>query len=1038
MHVQIVSACTGASSKRTKSVLDRFAIRTSRRTWSLDVTAEGLDTIKARLRRSATRATAVGCFRNARGGGFDELVWIVGNPRPFDRSGAHAVWTTEGATRERTVDRAEEPDVEPWIHAGQVLARAAGLTHDLGKNNGFFAKKILAKKPLADPVRHELLSFEIVRRALAQERTNLSELLTESARDLFGRIDDSGEPVVFHEGAKAVETPESALLACVATHHRLFSEGAGARAINSDTFKNGASQASDRKAIKPELFKEIKEPFPGELEEEVGEAIRAAHCLDGDSTYWKALTILVRIALIMADVSVSKRQQDEPDRYKVYANSRMDETTGRRVNSQSLIWHLRTVAAEAEANLERFSRMGEHLPWLEDVSGTTLDAPATGGFAWQNDAVEAARHAREEHPATPMLLAVTAGTGSGKTRACAKMAWAGAIAGRLRVATLLNLRTLTLQTGDAYARQIGLDQDDLAVVIGDSNVQKAYGEGDERALGEDDTLDIDMPRYTPRQVPAWLRSLVADDERVIDMLAAPVLVTTADYLVPGADLGRGVRHGLPLLRLMTSDLILDEIDNYDSTSVIAILRLVQMAGLFGRNVIASSATLPRVLAQKLGDFYADGARLRGALKGEDAPFLSGVFSDTADPIVSEGSEDAFVAAYDRSTQSTVTTLAKRAEEGGALRRGEIVENAPEDKMEGVIDAIANTVLRMHERHSWQDPRSGKPVSIGLVRVATIGTALQVADALCGRLGSLQPKVACYHSALFHGHRLYVETALDGILTRTLDGNAPSASVHIRRHLDSPVVREGLFIVVATPVEEVGRDHDFDWAVVEPSSAQSIVQVAGRVRRHRHNAVVKPNVGVLRYNVRACRGENVAFTRPGNETAEAVYPHDVAELLVWPEIRKALDARIRFQPEIHEMSRLDDEAIERAFQAPWKRATDVNRPLWLSSRTYQAWSLRGASLSQRYRLNRRAGRYEVFQKTPRGAEFVEVPLAEDLNERPEHWLCPPDLDIESLCEQRGVPAAWGFEFNVLVYPDRHGDTYLNGVVRHSYGFRWSAP
>ena len=34
------------------------------------------------------------------------------------------------------------------------------------------------------------------------------------------------------------------------------------------------------------------------------------------------------------------------------------------------------------------------------------------------------------------------------------------------------------------------------------------------------------------------------------------------------------------------------------------------------------------------------------------------------------------------------------------------------------------------------------------------------------------------------------------------------------------------------MEEVGRDHDFDWAIIDASSVQSIVQTAGRVNRHR--------------------------------------------------------------------------------------------------------------------------------------------------------------------------------------------------------------
>jgi CRISPR-associated endonuclease/helicase Cas3 len=39
-------------------------------------------------------------------------------------------------------------------------------------------------------------------------------------------------------------------------------------------------------------------------------------------------------------------------------------------------------------------------------------------------------------------------------------------------------------------------------------------------------------------------------------------------------------------------------------------------------------------------------------------------------------------------------------------------------------------------------------------------------------------------------------------------------------------------VLGSPVTEVGRDHDYDWAVVEPSSMRSLIQLAGRVRRHR--------------------------------------------------------------------------------------------------------------------------------------------------------------------------------------------------------------
>jgi CRISPR-associated endonuclease/helicase Cas3 len=58
--------------------------------------------------------------------------------------------------------------------------------------------------------------------------------------------------------------------------------------------------------------------------------------------------------------------------------------------------------------------------------------------------------------------------------------------------------------------------------------------------------------------------------------------------------------------------------------------------------------------------------------------------------------------------------------------------------------------------------------------------------------------------------------------------------------------------VATPVEEVGRDHDFDWAVIEPSSYRSIIQLAGRVRRHRKEAISTPNIAIMQYNLKGLR------------------------------------------------------------------------------------------------------------------------------------------------------------------------------------------
>ena len=52
-----------------------------------------------------------------------------------------------------------------------------------------------------------------------------------------------------------------------------------------------------------------------------------------------------------------------------------------------------------------------------------------------------------------------------------------------------------------------------------------------------------------------------------------------------------------LLRLADSDLVLDEVDSYAPDALVAVLRLVQVAGMLGRSVICASATLPQPVAE---------------------------------------------------------------------------------------------------------------------------------------------------------------------------------------------------------------------------------------------------------------------------------------------------------------------------------------------------------------------------------------------------------------------------------------------------------
>jgi CRISPR-associated endonuclease/helicase Cas3 len=91
---------------------------------------------------------------------------------------------------------------------------------------------------------------------------------------------------------------------------------------------------------------------------------------------------------------------------------------------------------------------------------------------------------------------------------------------------------------------------------------------------------------------------------------------------------------------------------------------------------------------------------------------------------------------------------------------------------------------------------------------------------------------------------------------------------MRTILDGSSDVDHLFIVLASPVAEVGRDHDYDWAIVEPSSMRSIIQLAGRIRRHRASQVERPNIVLLNTNLRALENPgSAAFQRPGFESQD---------------------------------------------------------------------------------------------------------------------------------------------------------------------------
>ena len=1022
MDVILVSACQKNALRRTRAVLDRYAFRISESSWSTPITEEGLHSLHTHLRATASRNTSVLCYRHDRKRGLVPL-WIVGNRSQFDAEGHTPIFITESPTRGRTRDGTEPP----WWGEVKRIAAISGHLHDLGKNNKFFAKKILEKGAVKDPIRHEWISARLVEALRENPTASLDSLWDEVIPGTDKRL-----------GSKILSCRDaySAVLFCVATHHQMLNEEPHSKSLDAgNMFFDGGPSSHSANGIDRTLISQRAAKFPKDT------ALRACHFItklnnytnSKPPLYWRAIAFLSRAALILADhrvsaLSCAKGKCKNMEKANPFANTEKN-AQGKRQHNQTLQWHLQSVGQEAAAMADRLLHLPGDLDGLSQDSLSDIDRPASGRFEWQETAAQAIAALRHAYPKRPILLAVIAGTGSGKTRACARLAMRAAQGEVVRWTTIFNLRTLTLQTGKAY-RDFGIRESDMAVVIGDAMTRKAYESQKEpenednadRSLGE----DIDIVGMES-SLPDWLDHFVGKNQNLKDMIAAPVFVSTADYLAPAGDPRRQGRHIMSLLRLMGSDLILDEIDNYDPKSVVAILRLVQMAGLFGRNVIASSATMTPALADALGSFYTHGASMRAALEGADQPdFACGVASDLSAPSLSAtGSQAAFSTLFRshladlRGALSQKTEIARK----GCLLTMPCSEAAFEK-------TVADSVLAFHQNHQWLDTQSGKPLSVGLVRVAHIGTAIRLARFLRRALAGWQPQVACYHSRLFNGHRMRLEQDLDRILRRNKNSTAPTEHCSVRRHMERQDVRSGLFIVVATPVEEVGRDHDFDWAIVEPSSTQSIVQVAGRVHRHRDGTVSLPNVGVLQYNQRACRQggdqKDPVFCRPGYETRENIREfghHDMQSLADWTLLGETLDARLRFDTDKHALAQADEHALANILVEPTNRVTGEDNPLWMSDFTYKHWPLREQNLADEWRYDPEDGQWFCYQKLPtKGWVWMEVggeSMKSDWtkNNVSSHWLCPSHSEILDFCEENGLDREWAFTVNL---PGKNGE------------------
>lgn len=921
MNLMFTSQCHKNALTETRRVLDQFAERKGDRTWQSSMTDDGQKTVRRLLRKTARKNTAVACHW-VRGKNHSELLWIVGDRKQFNDVG-----TTPTNTTKRNILRAN--DENDW-HSAEVihlLSGTAALFHDLGKASDAFQDRLYGRAHEGRTIyRHEWVSLRLFEAFVAErsDREWLTQLLDHASYDASEWMTNllrDDEALPFDSPFSRLPPLASTIAWLIVSHHRLPQKPPtqGVKAYYQADIRNlvGNIHAS---------WNEIPTPHPREVVDRYwtfskglpvtselwkARAARFARrwlaVLDGSSTpSWlddPYVMHLSRMVLMLADHNVSASKSPF-----THAPSSLFANTSRATGAmnQELTEHLLGVTREAGFIAHGLADLSGALPTIARHKLLRKRAESAR-FRWQDRAADLAQSVRARSEDHGAFFVNMASTGAGKTFANARIMYALAdLQKGARFTVALGLRTLTQQTGVAYRTRLGLSEDELAIRVGGtaSRVLFEYFQDKAEQSGSESSAeflyDADHVLYEGDYDQNSLLRRVVRNEKIRGLVDAPVLVCTVDHLMPATESQRGGHQIAPLLRLLTSDLVLDEVDDFGLEDLPAVARLVHWAGVFGSRVMLSSATLPPAIVESLFDAYRAGRRIFQENRGRiGAPVhVPCAWFDEHRAVAVDCADVAGLAEAHRSfCKERVEALSKvpvrrmahvvDVSEVGGLSDGDATE---------LTQTLLDNAIALHGAHGTLDSATGRTVSFGLIRMANIEPLVQVAQALYAAptRDGVRVHLCVYHSQFPQIARSHIEHVLDTVLHRGGDRD-PCASTYVRGALGDGGEANHVFVVVASPVSEVGRDHDYDWAIVEPSSMRSIIQLAGRVRRHRHDVIETSNIAVLSHNVRALSGRSgPVFVRPGFEGTDAPFllkSHDVRVLLRPEEVRH-LDARPR--------------------------------------------------------------------------------------------------------------------------------------------------
>lgn len=772
----------------------------------------------------------------------------------------------------------------------QTIAGFAALLHDIGKDNVQFQKKLRKKHKAQDTIKHEWVSL-LIWTAIAQSKStqeiadflsNVSaasvkaQFVAMHASDKRTKTDPQNSSSLSHSPFKLLTSPFAQLIGIlIVSHHRFLTfygeeyaaktEQIKYQSLNFHWFKYITDDPSPETENNSDAcwdisFKIFDDSALQSKIKAFAEKFKFLPETFNDATFHAAL-----YNLVLADHYYSSLQPDSPLRItipkskasNVYANTHYDGTL-----KQTLVEHLIGVSNKT---LELTANQSDW-PTYKNTSAKLTETVTSKEYSWQNTAIEACQANSQAVADRGGIIFLMAGTGTGKTIGAAKIVNALS-GGNLRYTIATSMRSLAAQFRNDYVSTVISDKSAVGVLIGGKASKIQYLDESNGSPSINDPmidlnieLDADLSTYTPNiQITTLLEKSHSRQHNIIaSLLNTPILICTIDHIMPSSE-SAGPAKGIPAyLRVGSSDLVIEEADSYSADDIEAVKRLIYMSASLGRYVVIVSATTSSQQHDGFVQAYCSGRQA----------FNENGRITQSQPVVGHINHSSVQFVDADSSPQSFTSFVEQSPVGAQRGIAQIVPIA------GVNDTdagkYAETVLRVAQEYhadNCHDVGNYK-VSIGYKKFSHTTTLINVYEEIA-RLSPAQDThvhVLIYHSRMLYAIKSNIDSKLDAILNRKNDNWKNNQQVVDEMH-KYPNIKNHIFIVFATSVLEVGRDLDFDWMLIEPSTVTGLVQSHGRLRRHRRTKYDKINLGLMELNFKAfCEPKKfVVYSKPGPES-----------------------------------------------------------------------------------------------------------------------------------------------------------------------------